>query len=934
MDSTTKKEQEGARLIHLLCRLNEVPKKGDLRIRPVDNSTTTRKHICHNSFRPRASSLGSSDEDVPFLELVRSRSSATKVDGLQISNWNPSNGWLGRQASIENKPRRKSEGAISRPSKDILESMAPSVSKELVYRHSAEDEQVVPDCRTPIVEHSLSNVELEAVDHLMRHRERNLRLAASFIAEYARTASTEAEKLSVATVLQELNRTVENTLQGRPTVLKSEKPGASTCVPTLQEMEAIQDTRQQETKDTVDDTLVAGVPKESSERELAAASEKLENEPTVVDITAFLQQDQKYRQPSVDGSVPSNAEARSSFGKRESVLDLVEFIEPSPRDSTATKAPSPKLTLARSKSVPYNDSAVVSSVASREESAGKNTGSSSGVSTAAPLSQASAVSAKRTRTGSAFVTEKRLEPTQKLRLSQQQQEMSSLFPDTWNPYLSENVNASIHTVSSQSASVRVSRSRDSELFSLLDFMAASPWSTSSEMFLDLVVQRVVLSPSLLRSLSKDSAVFVTSFIQCKSQASSAGNAPAASSRLRANTQPLNPHKDTLYWFEDATFVVEDPKTELVVQLKSKHGSSEKLHAETRINLAELENAGIQSVHLTLSPVSYDTSAPAKRHSGSKSKIIANSTNPPSSPPTPSVTFATPNNSCKSRPNSNPSSAPTSPKLLRKGEIESRSSSSGNGPLCSSSGAVSGSNSKENASGSVYLMLHYNAEKSILEELGMPSRALPRRLNTGDIILFDTDKLLNYGTKLLTRSRWDHVGMVMILCNTLMLLEATSAGGVGLYTLDQRLESYLDSCTLGTRRLVALRDRSRYKKLYSFVHQVKGKPYEKNIFELLKAVVYNPISGGGSHVGSSSKKSEPQMKAMFCSQLIAYAFQSMELMDASMLATGFAPGDFAKDVKLKDASFGKLLEFSKWSLSSSTSSSSKRKKTKGDGMKSM
>jgi hypothetical protein len=76
---------------------------------------------------------------------------------------------------------------------------------------------------------------------------------------------------------------------------------------------------------------------------------------------------------------------------------------------------------------------------------------------------------------------------------------------------------------------------------------------------------------------------------------------------------------------------------------------------------------------------------------------------------------------------------------------------------------------------------------MLGEYGVPSRVLPFRINTGDILLFDSSSILTYGTKIFTRSKWTHVAMVVILADVLLLLESTTENGVDLYRLDSRLE---------------------------------------------------------------------------------------------------------------------------------------------------
>eukprot|EP01102_Stenamoeba_stenopodia_P014628 TRINITY_DN4881_c0_g4_i2.p1 TRINITY_DN4881_c0_g4~~TRINITY_DN4881_c0_g4_i2.p1 ORF type:complete len:684 (-),score=178.69 TRINITY_DN4881_c0_g4_i2:120-2171(-) len=235
--------------------------------------------------------------------------------------------------------------------------------------------------------------------------------------------------------------------------------------------------------------------------------------------------------------------------------------------------------------------------------------------------------------------------------------------------------------------------------------------------------------------------------------------------------------------------------------------------------------------------------------------------------------------------------------------------------------ITGTSPPTNSEGKIHLKLNYKLENSMLDHVGIPSRAIPYRLKSGDILLFDKrTNLLSYGTKLLTRSRWDHVAMVIVLCNTLMVLEATSTDGVQLYPLDEKLEAYRMVSNIGVRRLQGAPSKEMLKALLDFIYEVKGRPYEKNLLELFKAVYTTPVDSG------STSKGPDDLSSLFCSELVAAAYQRMGLLSSGFKTNAFVPKDFATDkftFSVKDATLGRVVVFKKRSSSSSSNSTSKR-----------
>ena len=58
---------------------------------------------------------------------------------------------------------------------------------------------------------------------------------------------------------------------------------------------------------------------------------------------------------------------------------------------------------------------------------------------------------------------------------------------------------------------------------------------------------------------------------------------------------------------------------------------------------------------------------------------------------------------------------------------------------------------------IEIQLCPDSTSGFLSEYGIPIPQIPTRLGTGDIILFDTNRVISKVTSAFTSSRWDHVG---------------------------------------------------------------------------------------------------------------------------------------------------------------------------------
>jgi len=167
------------------------------------------------------------------------------------------------------------------------------------------------------------------------------------------------------------------------------------------------------------------------------------------------------------------------------------------------------------------------------------------------------------------------------------------------------------------------------------------------------------------------------------------------------------------------------------------------------------------------------------------------------------------------------------------------------------------------------------KNALLAHRGISSTAIPLRLDTGDIILCNTSDLRSYGTKIFTRSQWDHMAIVVRWWNNeLRLLEATSDEGVEAYNLDHRLEYLLSVSKIGVRCLRVSRTPEMMDALYRLIDEVLGRPFERSRMSLLRA--------------AGNMNSTVDLSSLFCSELVAEAYKRMGLVEQSKPSNNYLP----------------------------------------------
>lgn len=160
------------------------------------------------------------------------------------------------------------------------------------------------------------------------------------------------------------------------------------------------------------------------------------------------------------------------------------------------------------------------------------------------------------------------------------------------------------------------------------------------------------------------------------------------------------------------------------------------------------------------------------------------------------------------------------------------------------------------------------------------------LDTGDIVLFAGKGGISASIKWFTRSRWSHVGMVVFLremellavweattlCNIADVLTGVATKGVQLVPLSERLRRYPGEIAI--RRLV---------ELAALRQALRGRPYERRVLDLVRAA-YDGWAGANAE----------NLSSLFCSELVAEAYQTMGLLPPDPPSSEYTPHDWSTD----------------------------------------
>ena len=188
-------------------------------------------------------------------------------------------------------------------------------------------------------------------------------------------------------------------------------------------------------------------------------------------------------------------------------------------------------------------------------------------------------------------------------------------------------------------------------------------------------------------------------------------------------------------------------------------------------------------------------------------------------------------------------------------------------------------------------------------------ALRHKLKTGDIVLYSGKGPLSATIRFVTRSRWSHIGLVLQLpkeFDCLTVWESTTGSriedlmsgeilrGVQLVPLSERVRLY--DGDIAVRRLLDFKLTSkRLKKLMKLRKELRGKPYEQDFLELIRAALDGPLT----------TPNEEDLRSIFCSELVAEAYQTLGLLDETMASNEYTPADFGASRRLKLKKGGRL-----------------------------
>ena len=190
------------------------------------------------------------------------------------------------------------------------------------------------------------------------------------------------------------------------------------------------------------------------------------------------------------------------------------------------------------------------------------------------------------------------------------------------------------------------------------------------------------------------------------------------------------------------------------------------------------------------------------------------------------------------------------------------------------------------------------------------------LRTGDIVLFSGKGAVSNIIKLATSSAWSHVGMVLRLpqSGAVFLWESTTLSnlkdvvdgkakrGVQLVLLSDRLRTYDGRAQIRHLESFDVTE-GMYYNLMQFREDVRGRTYEESRVELAKAAYDGPLGAN-----------EEDLSSLFCSELVAEAYQRLELLAEPPLglpSNEYTPRDFSGSLVLRrGAALGEGIEIAR------------------------
>ncbi|CAD8050282.1 unnamed protein product [Paramecium primaurelia] len=158
--------------------------------------------------------------------------------------------------------------------------------------------------------------------------------------------------------------------------------------------------------------------------------------------------------------------------------------------------------------------------------------------------------------------------------------------------------------------------------------------------------------------------------------------------------------------------------------------------------------------------------------------------------------------------------------------------------------------------------------------------------TGDILLFQTKSCSSKIQRLVTRSNYDHVAMILkYQSGSIYVLEATDQNGVGIFDWDSMTNQlwYELYSMVVYRQLQLIRNVDFLLQIEKFVKENVGRQYQLSFTKLLQEK--------STIITSQNQQEDP---TYFCSQLIAKIYKQIGLLNQDKSANQYWPGSFSNE----------------------------------------
>ncbi|NQZ57958.1 MAG: hypothetical protein HRT88_10905 [Lentisphaeraceae bacterium] len=169
------------------------------------------------------------------------------------------------------------------------------------------------------------------------------------------------------------------------------------------------------------------------------------------------------------------------------------------------------------------------------------------------------------------------------------------------------------------------------------------------------------------------------------------------------------------------------------------------------------------------------------------------------------------------------------------------------------------------------------------------------LQTGDLVLFSGGTIMSRFIRFFGRSNWSHLGMVVVdkVYDQVLIYQATPVDkiedfysgaakkGVQINALSDVIKKYDGG--------VAIRQLTNFERtdevissVTKFRKEMKDKPFEEDYLEFVKACYDGPFGDNDNE----------DLSALFCSELVAEAYQRMGILSDSIPSNEYTPKDFS------------------------------------------